>query len=191
MNNELINKVEAILFYSSEPMKVGFLAKTLEVSEEEISGALKSLEEILRTRGIRLLSHQNEVSLVTAPEFSDLIEKMIKEERERDLGKASLETLAIVAYKGPITKKEIEYIRGVNSQYALRSLLLRGLVEKAGVEGDERMVGYTITSDTLRYLGLSNLRELPEYTKVREEILASVKVETDKQEAEIQNENAV
>ncbi len=189
MQNELINKIEAILFYSSEPVKVGFLAKTLEVTEEEVLGGLKALEQTLEGRGLRVLSHQNEVSLVTAPEFSDLIEKMVKEERERDLGKASLETLAIVAYKGPVSKKDIEYIRGVNSQYALRSLLLRGLVEKRGVEGDERMVGYTITADTLRHLGLSNLSELPEYTAVRQEIETSVINEVAVEETEIQKEN--
>ncbi|MES3004670.1 MAG: SMC-Scp complex subunit ScpB [Patescibacteria group bacterium] len=177
MNIELINKIEAILFYSSEPVKASFLAKVLEVGETEILESLKLLEETLGSRGIRLLSHQNEVSLVTAPEYSSLIEAIVKEERERDLGKASLETLAIVAYKGPVTKKEIEYIRGVNSQYALRSLLLRGLVEKKGVEGDERMVGYTITADALRHLGLSKLEDLPEYTAVKQEIHNSLKNE--------------
>jgi len=177
MENNLENKIEAILFYSSEPVKVSFLSKTLEVPESNINDALKVLEETLQSRGIRLLSHLNEVSLMTAPEFSPLIEQMVKEERERDLGKASMETLAIVAYKGPVSKKEIEYIRGVNSQYALRSLLLRGLVEKKGVEGDERMVGYTVTADTLRHLGLSSIEELPEYGSLKQEIEVSVKNE--------------
>lgn len=187
MNIELINKIEAILFYSSEPVKVSFLAKTLGESEEVVMETLKALGEVLKNRGIRLLSHKNEMSLVTAPEFSELIEKITKEERERDLGKASLETLTIVAYKGPVTKKDIEYIRGVNSQYALRTLLLRGLVEKMSVEGDDRMVGYVVTADTLRHLGLSSLSDLPEYERIKQEIDASLL----KEETNIDEESGI
>jgi len=178
MQNELINKIEAILFYLAEPVSIVFLSKTLEISKEEVLEALLGLDEVLKTRGIKVLKHEDEVSLVTAPEFSLLIEKIIKEERERDLGRAGIETLAIIAYKGPVSKKDIEYIRGVNSQYALRSLLLRGLVEKKGIEGDERMVGYTITADTLRYLGLNSINELPQYGEVEEQ-LKEVVAETD------------
>jgi segregation and condensation protein B len=158
---ELEKKIEAILFYTAEPVKVSFLAKTLEVKIDVVKIALESLSESLKDRGVKVLMHNEEVSLVTSPEYAELIEKIIKEERERELGRAGLETLTIVAYKGPISKKEIEYIRGVNSQYAIRNLLLRGLIERAnGVDGK---VVYTVTSDTIRFLGLTKIADLPEY----------------------------
>jgi len=160
---ELLQKIEAILFYLAEPVKISFLVKTLEVSKEEILAAVGELGTQLEKRGVRIIYHNDEITLATAPEFSDLIEKIIKEEREKDLGRSGIETLSIVAYKGAVSKKEIEYIRGVNSQYALRNLLLRGLVEKKTSQGDERMILYSITGDTLRYLGLSHISELPEY----------------------------
>ncbi len=164
-----MNKLEAILFYLAEPVDVNFLAKTLEVSKKEVMSSIEELKQALDGRAVRVVENDDEVSLVTAPKFSGLIEKIIKEEREKDLGRAGIETLSIVAYKGPISKKEIEYIRGVNSQYALRSLLLRGLIEKKE-NRDGRSVVYSITSDTLRFLGLGSLKELPEYVEVKKEL---------------------
>lgn len=172
--SELIKKLEAVLFYLAEPVTVGFLAKTLEISEEEVRVALGELEKNLGERGVRIIRHEDEVVLSTAPELSETIEKIIKEERERDLGRAGIETLSIIAYKGPVSKKEIEYIRGVNSQYALRNLLLRGLVEKKEAKGALRMVVYSITGDALRFLGLSSISELPEYEETRKSLEVTV-----------------
>ncbi len=163
MQENLTNKIEAILFYLAEPVRVDFLAKTLDISREDVLEAVKTLGETLSGRGIRVILHNDEVSIATAPELSGLIEKIVKEEREKDLGRSGIETLAIVAYKGPVSKKEIEYIRGVNSQYAVRSLLLRGLIEKKAGDGDERKNVYVVTGDTLRFLGLGHISELPEY----------------------------
>ncbi len=170
LNVELVSKVEAILFYSGEPVGLSFLAKILEVKKEEVVSALAELEKNLEGRGVRLLEHDDEYSLVSAPEHSGLIEKLIKEERERDLGRAGIETLSIIAYKGPVAKKEIEYIRGVNSQYALRNLLLRGLIEKKSSQRDERVVVYNVTSETLRFLGLSKVSDLPEYKETNSQL---------------------
>ena len=170
MNNDLIQKIEAVLFYLAEPVPINFLAKTLEVSKEDIMTAVGELGMSLEKHGVRLLYHDDEVTLVTAPEFSQLIEKIIKEERERDLGRAGIETLSIIAYKGPVSKRDIEYIRGVNSQYALRNLLLRGLVDKKSNPGNERVSMYSITGETLRYLGLASISELPEYEESRKQL---------------------
>ena len=167
---ELEKQIEAILFYTAEPTKLSFLAKTLEVKIEEINEAIGLLSTSLENRGIKLINHNEEVSLVTSPELSPLIERIIKEERERDLGRAGIETLTIVAYKGPITKKEIEYIRGVNSQYAIRNVLLRGLIERGVSKADERMVVYTITSDTIRFLGLNKISDLPEFDEMNKQL---------------------
>ena len=171
MINDLIQKIEAILFYLAEPVSINFLVKTLEVSKKEIETTIGELGLSLEKRGLRIVYHDDdEVTLVTAPEHSQLIEKIVKEERERDLGRAGIETLSIIAYKGPVSKKEIEYIRGVNSQWVLRSLLLRGLVEKTNSHLDERVVVYSVTSDTLRHLGLSHITGLPEYEETKKQL---------------------
>ncbi len=173
-NASLEQKIEALLFYSGEPVEVSELRDVLEVSDEEISAGLDELEKNLSERGMRLVRHgagkNTAVMLATAPECSDTVEKMIRLERESTLGRASLETLAIVAYKGPVSKKEIEYIRGVNSDYAVRALLLRGLIEKAQSATDERVSMYTVTSDTLLHLGLSKISDLPEFDAVQKEL---------------------
>ena len=175
MNIDLKSKIESILFYVAEPVEVVFLAKTLGVTKDEVLSAVGQLELSLKERGIRVILHNEEVTLVTAPEFSETIEKMVKEERERELGRAGIETLSIVAYKGPVSRKEIDYIRGVNSQYALRNLLLRGLVERKNSEKDERVMVYNITVDTLRHLGLGSVSELPEYKESRKQLETNIK----------------
>ncbi len=166
----LTNKIESILFYLAEPVSTSSLSKILEISKEEVLNAIGKLGQDLEKRGVRLVFHDDEVVMTTAPENSEIIEKMIKEEREKDLGRAGIETLSIIAYKGPVTKKEIEYIRGVNSQYALRSLLLRGLIERKNNETDMRSVGYNITGDALRFLGLSHISDLPKYNEMRKQL---------------------
>jgi len=173
----LQNQIEAILFYTGEPVTLSFLIKTLDAKKENILDAIKELSASLNDRGLRVLENKEEYSLVTAPEHGELIEKIIKEEREKDLGRAGIETLSIIAYKGPVTRKEIEYIRGVNSQYVLRSLLLRGLVERKQSKEDERMIVYTITGETLRFLGLTNINELPEYEETRKNLEVEEKEE--------------
>lgn len=168
--NELSQKIEAILFYIAEPVKVSFLVKTLEVSKTDLAAALKELADTLQNRGVTLLQHNDEVALTTTSTFAPLIEKIIKEERERDLGRAGIETLTIIAYKGLVSKKEIEFIRGVNSQYGLRNLLLRGLIERKVSEEDERKTVYAITTDTIRYLGLNSITDLPEYLQAQKQL---------------------
>lgn len=167
---DLTKKLEAVLFYLAEPVSLNFLSKTLEISKKELEKGLEDLSSSLAERGLRVVFHDNEVVLTTAPEFAETIEKIIKEERERDLGKAGIETLSIIAYKGPVSKKEIEYIRGVNSQYVLRNLLLRGLIEKKVDTKDERVIVYSVTSDTLRFLGLSKISDLPEYEETKRQL---------------------
>ena len=105
--SDLTKKIDAILFYLAEPVEVNFLVKTLSVSKDEIVKAIHELKADLENCGVRVVFHNDEVTLVTAPEFSETIEKIVKEEREKDLGRAGVETLAIIAYKGPVSKKEI------------------------------------------------------------------------------------
>lgn len=163
-------QIEAILFFRGEPITVQKLAKTLKSTDEAVGEALAHLEEVLRGRGLRLVRKENEVELRTAPEVAEIIETIRKEELSKDLGKAGLETLSIILYKGPVTRAQIDYIRGVNSTFVLRNLLIRGLIEKVPNPKDKRSFLYKQTMELLAFLGLSSIEGLPEYKEVKHEL---------------------
>lgn len=181
--SDLTKKIEALLFWKAEPVSVKKLSEWLEAKPDEITRAISELEASLSSSGIVLVQKEDEVMLGTAPEFSDLIKKLAKEELNRDLGKAGLETLSIIAYYGPLTRSEIDYIRGVNSTFVLRTLLIRGLIERIQNKKDMRTFLYKPTFDLLSHLGLSDIKNLPEYNMVRSE-LDAFKSAQEKQEAE-------
>jgi len=167
-NLDISARIEALLFFKGEPVSTKFLATALKVSESEVTEGLNKLEETLRntTRGVVLMRNGDEIMLGTVPAMGATIENLLKEEISKDLGKAGLETLAIVLYRGPITRSEINYIRGVNSNYILRSLLVRGLIEKIE-EAGVRSTIYRPTFELLSYMGISRVEDLPEYEKVK------------------------
>jgi segregation and condensation protein B len=160
---ELAKALSAILFYQAEPMTIKRLAVLLKCSESDIENALNTTEASLSGTGLRLIRNDNEVTLGTAPEAGTLIEEITKEELSKDLSKAALETLAIVLYKGPITRGEIDYVRGVNSTFILRNLLIRGLVEKIDNPNDQRSFLYKPTFALLEYMGVARVEDLPEH----------------------------
>lgn len=148
----------------------------LEVSVGDIKTAINKLQEFYKDRGLVVITTDEEVSLGTHPDTSALIEKIRKEELSRDLGRAGLETLAIILYKGPISRREIDFIRGVNSSFIIRNLLIRGLIERAETLVGERSYSYKATLELLRYLGISKKEDLPQYKeafKKMEEFVAS------------------
>ena len=169
---DLSAKIESILFFKSEPLTRATLAKLTNTNIGLIDEALEELKTKLTGRGLVILEKGNEVMLGTAPEYTDLIEGLIKEELSRDLGKAGLETLAIVIYEGPLSRAEIDYVRGVNSSFILRHLLVRGLVERLPKPGDARTFLYGPTFDLLKYLGVAKIEDLPEYEALRQELKA-------------------
>lgn len=166
----LESKIESILFYKGEAMSIKQLADILGVTERDIIDSLGSLKESLSDRGIRLIKNDNRVMLGTAPEVHEIIENMKKEELSKDIGKAGLETLSIVLYRSPVRKSEIDYIRGVNSASILRNLMIRGLIERKSDTQNQRSFLYYPTFDLLSFMGVSELKELPEYEKVRKEM---------------------
>ena len=165
-------RIEAVLFWKAEPVSLKKLASLLEVDLPEIENGLKDLENSLQGRGLTLVQTDGEVMLGTAKELSALVSQLAKEELSRDLGKAGLETLSIVLYQGPIARADIDYIRGVNSQFILRNLLIRGLVERVDNPKDSRSYLYKTTLELLSHLGLSKITDLPEYEAVRNDIQA-------------------
>ncbi len=166
----LEQKLEAALFYKGEPETKTRLAKLLNVTEEEIEEAVIKLTSSLSTHGIRLLKVNDQIELITAPETSEVISDIRKEEFVRDLGKAGSETLSVVLYRGPVTRADIDYIRGVNCSFILRNLQVRGLVEKVKNSDNKRLFMYQATPDLLKYMGITNITELPKYNEMREEL---------------------
>jgi segregation and condensation protein B len=162
--------IESVLFWRGEPIDRKALGKILSISDEDVTGELSKLGETLKDRGVRLVEKDGSVSLMTAPEHSATITALTKEELECNIGKAGLQTLTIILYRGPITRSEIDYIRGVNSTFILRNLLIRGLVEKVPDEKDQRRFLYRPTFELLGFLGLEKVSDLPEYNVVQEEI---------------------
>lgn len=163
-------KIEALLFYKGEPEKRKNLIKMLGMSEEALQTALTKLGTQLESRGIRLMQNDQEVELRTAPQASQLIEEIRKQELSRDLGKAGAETLAIVLYNAPVARADIDYIRGVNSSFILRNLMVRGLIERVTNPNDSRSFVYKPTLELLSHLGVTDIESLPDYHVIQAEL---------------------
>jgi len=154
--------LEALLFVSAEPVTPSQLATVLEVSTSAVEQGLKHLNGELQARGLRLQRHGGRVQLTSAPEMAGLVERFLGLEATSRLSRAALETLAIVAYQQPVTRPQIEAVRGVSSDSVMKSLLGKGLVQEVGrTEGAGRPILYGTAPDFLQYFGLSSLVELP------------------------------
>jgi len=165
-------KIEAVLFWKGEPVALKRLAEILKVKESEVKDAIFNLRQNLAHRGIVVQEKDGEVTLGTAPEYSTLIENLQKEELNRELSKASLETLSIVLYKNGATRAEIDWIRGVNSSFTLRALSIRGLVEKIIDPKDARRFLYRPSFELLSYMGVQTIEELPGWGEINTQILS-------------------
>lgn len=155
--------IEGVLFYKTEPMKLRALAEFFGVEESAINESLRTLAERLTSGATRLIFTDTTVQLVTAPELSETIERLKKEELKGDIGKAGAETLAIILFRGPISRLEIDRIRGVNSTFILRNLLMRGLIERRDHPTDARSFTYAVAPLLLAQLGIARREELPEF----------------------------
>lgn len=166
----LEQKIEAVLFYKAEPISIEKLSQALEENKENIKIAIGSLKENLKERGIVLVQNSEKITLATHPKLSSTIEKLAHEEVSGPLTKSTLETLSIITYEGPVTKVKIDYIRGVNSQFILRNLLIRGLIEKDPNPKDARTYLYKPSFKLLSYLGITTIDELPNYKNFKESV---------------------
>jgi len=163
--NSMQAKIEAILFVSGEEMSIHKIQKALggEVAEEEIVAQIEKLQETYQGKGIRIIMKDGNVQMVSAPEHAEVIHALVKSHLTEELTSAALETLACIAYREPIAKQEIDELRGVNSIFSLRSLLMRGLIEKTKKGDDARTDYYRVTLDLLKKLGIEKITDLPEY----------------------------
>ncbi len=162
---DLLGSLEALLFAASGPVTPGQLAEALERKAGEVEAALKTLQETYQAgHGLSLQWHAGRVQLTTAPQFAPLIERFLGLEATSRLSRAALETLAIIAYRQPVTRPGVDAIRGVNSDGVMKSLLIKGLVQEMGrTDGPGRPILYGTTTDFLQHFGLSSLEELPPF----------------------------
>jgi segregation and condensation protein B len=154
--------LESLLFVANEPVAVSQLAKVLEVEAESIEEALERLKAEYSQRGLRIQRKGKQVQIVTAPEAAYHIERFLGLRLSGKLSTAALETLAIIAYQQPITRAQIEAVRGVNCDGVLRTLASKGLIEEiCRLEQVGRPILYGTTFEFLQYFGLQDLTELP------------------------------
>jgi len=185
---ELDKKLEAILFWKGEPMSRKKLAEILKVGQTEINEGIEKLKESFKDRGVVLVEKENEIMFGTAPELSKLFEDLQKEELNKELSKASLETLSIVLYKNGANRAEIDYIRGVNSSFTLRALSVRGLIEKILDPKDNRRYIYKPSFELMSFMGIKSVEELPDWGEVSSSInVAAKNLEEESKQAEQEN----
>ncbi len=170
----LEKRIEAVLFSRGEPLTLDDLAGILESDKESVRSAIRDLSQSLKERGVTILEHDDTVMMGTSPLASDDIRKALAIDFTDELTKAALETLTLVAYRGPLGKSEIDFIRGVNSHFILRNLMVRGLINRVENPTDKRGYLYQITLELLAHLGISKVEELPEYENYRKELKESL-----------------
>ena len=185
-----VSQIESLLFAAGHPIAIKKLAEILspysprwssgeaggrspegvEISESYVKSLLQELasEYEKNNRGLRLVFLENKVQLVAAPDSIEAIKNLVKSDFEEDMSSAALETLAIIAYRGALSRAEIENLRGVNCSFILQSLAIRGLIERKNNPQDGRSYVYSITFDFLKHLGISSLEELPKYSQLYE-----------------------
>jgi len=163
-------KLEAMLFVAAEPVTTAQLAAALDVSISVVERGLNELDDSLAGRGLHLQRHAGRVQLTTAPELAELVERFLGLEATTHLSRAALETLAIIAYQQPVTRPQIDAIRGVNSDSMMKSLLNKGLILESGrADGPGRPILYSTTPEFLQHFGLNSILEMPPLAKPEQE----------------------
>lgn len=160
-NPELERSIEAILMVVDEPVSEMTLAHVLSQPVESISTAIQSLIPIYDDRGFELRQINGGWRFYSKPEFSAAVEKFVLDGQQSRLTQAALETLAVIAYRQPVSRARVSAIRGVNVEAVMKTLVTRGLVEESGIEQETGAILYVTTSYFLERLGLNSLTDLP------------------------------
>lgn len=169
--NELAHVIEAILFVAGEPVDVNELKRALEVTEDETFQAIDALDSdySYHRRGICLKRFGHHIQLSTRAEYAPYVERLLQPIQKQSLSQSAMETLAVVAYRQPVTKLEIEAVRGVKCDYSVQSLVNKGLIVEVGrKEALGRPILYGTTDTFLSHFGLSSLEELPKPPETEE-----------------------
>jgi segregation and condensation protein B len=161
------NKIESLLFISAKPIAIKQLADLIKVEEGEIKQAGEELMADYKQehRGVQIIKNGSKLQMVSSPDYATLIQEFIQEETAGELSRPSLEALTIIAYRGPISKGDLDRIRGVNCALILRNLLIRGLIE---AKTDKSETFYNVTFDFIRFLGINDINELPDFERLHQ-----------------------
>lgn len=165
----ILAQLEALLFYYGEPIELKKIATMLSITDEICAQAVAELEQKLQndeTRGLLLIRKEQKVQLATKPDLKFIGEAISKDEFKEQLTPAALETLSLIAYLGPVPRSTLDYIRGVNSSFTIRSLVMRGLVERGDEKGNS--FNYRVTERFMKHMGLTSASDLPEFGKYKE-----------------------
>ena len=183
-----IAALEALLFIHGEPLSHKKVASVLGFKEAEVGEVIAELKKRLEDagRGLQIISDREKVQLATKPDYNKILEDFVREEISEDLSPASLEALSIIAYLGPISRAKLEYLRGVNSIVILRSLMIRGLVERFADPEHPSGFLYQTTFDLMKHLGIKGKEDLPEYKRFQELLKVFDPQRTPKDEAPAQ-----
>ena len=169
--NEIPQILEAILFVAGEPVAVADLAQALEVSELEIMHAVEELQRECERRGVTIHRYGDHLRMETRPEYAPYVERLLQPVQRQTLSQTAMETLAVIAYRQPVTKGEVEQVRGVKCDYSVQSLLHKGLIREAGrKEALGRPILYATTDRFLEHFGISDIRELPPLPDAQEKV---------------------
>lgn len=168
--NNLSKKIQALIFYKGGDVKLKDICNLCQCDKEDTIKSIGEIRQALNGHGIILNEHEGVYSITTSPDVSDIIETLRKDEVSGPMSPSALETLSIILYQGPIRKTDIDFIRGVNSQFILRNLLARGLISRIKDTEDERTFSYKPTLALIEFLGISNINELPDYESIKKEI---------------------
>jgi segregation and condensation protein B len=171
MNPQKIAELEALLFYYGEAIPFKKIAKILAIKESECRSLVDEFRNRLDSspeRALTILSDEKSVQLVTKKDFQLIGQKIVEEEFKEELTPAALETLSIIAYLGPISRATIDYVRGVNSSFTVRNLLMRGLITREANPGKGNVYDYRVSFDFMRHLGINRREDLPEYEKYKD-----------------------
>lgn len=178
--------IESVLFTNGEPITISHLAKIISVDQKEVKEAIEELKKDYEqgSRGLKIVEKSARVQLVTNPDNASYVQELVKNELYSNLSRTALETLAIIAYREPVSRLDIDAIRGVNSNFILRNLLVRGLIERADNPNDSRGYLYSLSMDFLKKIGIGSVKELPDYESLsrNEKIEAIVKNNSDNKE---------
>lgn len=158
--NSMSQHIEALLFTAGEPVSFQDLAKLLNAKEDAIAQSLAEIKQALDSHGISLLLTNTHAQLVTSASVAEFLTQFAGQDGE-DLSRAAMETLAVIAYRGPISRYDIDAIRGVDSRRMIRQLLLRGLLQQTRTAGQASL--YDVSEDALMKLGVTSKQELPEF----------------------------
>ena len=174
----LPSRIHALLFAAGEPVSIKRLVQLLEVEAGQVHKGIDELGKRLHLGPVQLVRSETEVGLAVSAEAASTVKHAQEKELSRDIGDAGLEVLAICLYKGPSTRSQIDYIRGVNTSSTIRNLLARGLLERTGNPEDGREYLYRPTVDLLAHLGAQSAQDLPEYATITSELAAFASQQT-------------